>query len=351
MFATAPDLLRLLIVPVFAWAALRDVRTRRLPNRMWPPLYLFGLLLIAWEAVALRPFGGFEGRLFLVQVAVSLLFVAPLGYAFWYLGAFGGADAKALIAIALLFPTFPTYYLSNAVLPLVLTDLGVFSLTVLTNTVLIGLAYPVALGAANLARGDRSPWMFLARPVDTSTLPERHGRLFEDDEGFTRSGLDLDALRMYLRWRGKTLADVRENPDYLRDPQSVVETHDPTDGGTHVGPVPDGGSRAGDDTGDAGDEDALPATANDSLGPDPDDLSDHVAADPWAAERFLDELEGTAYGTDAETLRGGLELVAARDRVWVSPGLPFVVPMFLGLVVALVFGDLLFAAMGAVGLV
>ena len=347
MFATAPDLLRLVIVPVFAWAALRDVRTRRLPNRMWPPLYLFGLLLIAWEAVMHWPFAGFEGRLFLVQVAVSVLFVAPLGYAFWYLGAFGGADAKALIAIALLFPTFPTYYLTNAALPLVVTDLGVFSLTVLTNTVLIGLTYPLALGAANLARGDRSPWMFLARPVDTSTLPERHGRLFEDDEGFTRSGLDLDALRMYLRWRGKTLADVRENAGYLRDPQSVVETHDPTDGGTHVGPATDGGPRAGDDAGDGG----VPGSTNDTFAPVPDDLPDHVAADPWAAERFLDELEGTAYGTDAETLRGGLELVAARDRVWVSPGLPFVVPMFLGLVVALVFGDLLFAAMGAFGLV
>jgi len=43
MFATLPDALRLfVVVPVFAWAALQDVRTRRLPNRLWPPLYAFG---------------------------------------------------------------------------------------------------------------------------------------------------------------------------------------------------------------------------------------------------------------------------------------------------------------------
>ncbi|WP_435092768.1 A24 family peptidase [Halorubrum sp. N11] len=324
MFATLPDALRLFVVPVFAWAALRDVRTRRLPNRLWPPLYAFGALLLLWEIAAIWPLAGVEGRLFLVQAAISLLFVAPLGYAFWYLGAFGGADAKALIAIAVLFPTFPEYAVAGAKLPLVETQIGVFSLTVLTNTVLIALAYPIGLAGINLLQGERSATMFLARPVATDSLPDRHGRLFEDDAGTTRNGLDLDALRMYLRWRGATLAGLRENSDRLRDPDSVGETHDPTDGGTHVGPRTDGGT-----TIEADDE--------------------SVAADPWAAERFLDEIDHGAYGTDAETLRGGLAVVAEKDRVLVSPGMPFVVPMVIGLVVSLTFGDALFAVLGAVG--
>ncbi|MFC6726180.1 A24 family peptidase, partial [Halobium palmae] len=42
MIAAPPDLLRLLVVPVFAWAAWRDVRTRRLPNRVWAPLVVLG---------------------------------------------------------------------------------------------------------------------------------------------------------------------------------------------------------------------------------------------------------------------------------------------------------------------
>ena len=336
MFATLPDVLRLLVVPVFAWAALRDVRTRRLPNRLWPPLYLLGAVLLVAEAVSLWPFAGFDGRIFLVRAAISLLFVAPLGYAFWYLGAFGGADAKAMIALAVLFPTFPAYQVAGTTLPLVGTDLGVFSLTILTNTVLIGLAYPVGLAALNLVRGEVSSNMFFARPVATDSLPDRHGRLFEDPDGPTRNGLDLDALRMYLRWRGLTLADLRADPDGLSDPDSVDETFDPTDGGTHVGPRTDGGTAAGAQTGGDADGGLEPSRDFD---------------DPWAAERFLDDIDHGAYGTDAATLRDGLDVVAREDRVLVSPGMPFVVPMAVGLVVSLTYGDALFAVLGAVGLV
>ena len=331
MVATLPDLLRLVVVPVFAWAAIRDVRTRRLPNRLWPPLYLFGALLLIWEAASLWPFAGFDGRVFLLRAAISLLFVAPLGYAFWYLGAFGGADAKAMIALAVIFPTFPAYELGSLVLPLVDTDIGVFSLTVLTNTVLLGLAYPVGLAVRNLVRGEASSSMFFARPVATDSLPDRHGRLFEDPEGPTRGGLDLDALRMYLRWRGLTLADLRSEPGRLRDPDSVGETFAPTDGGTHVGPRTDGGRAVDDGAGSADSRAAF--------------------ADLWAAERFLDEIDHGAYGTDAATLRDGLDVVAREDSVLVSPGMPFVVPMAVGLVVSLTYGDALFAVLGAVGLV
>ncbi|WP_424013418.1 prepilin peptidase [Halorubrum xinjiangense] len=336
MFATLPDLLRLLVVPVFAWAAIRDVRTRRLPNRLWPPLYLFGALLLVWEAVSLWPFAGFDGRIFLVRAAISLLFVAPLGYAFWYLGAFGGADAKAMIALALVFPTFPAYEVAGLAFPIVDTQLGVFSLTILTNAVLLGLAYPIGLAVSNLVRGEVSTSMFLARPVATDSLPDRHGRVFEDPDGPSRGGLDLDALRMYLRWRGLALADLRADPDGLRDPDSVGETFDPTDGGTHVGPRTDGG-RAVDAEADADAE----TTAD----------ADRDFDDPWAAERFLDDIDHGAYGTDAATLRDGLDVVAREDRVLVSPGMPFVVPMTLGLIVSLTFGDALFALLGALGLV
>ncbi|ELZ49469.1 peptidase A24A prepilin type IV [Halorubrum distributum JCM 9100] len=336
MFATLPDLFRLLVVPVFAWAAIRDVRTRRLPNRLWPPLYLFGALLLVWEIVTIWPLGGFVEMRFLVRVAISLLFVAPLGYAFWYLGAFGGADAKAMIALALVFPTFPAYEIAGIAFPVVDTQLGVFSLTILTNAVLLGLAYPIGLAVRNLVRGEVSSSMFLARPVATDSLPDRHGRLFEDPDGPTRGGVDLDALRMYLRWRGLALADLRAAPDDLRDPDSVGETFDPTDGGTHVGPRTDGGRAV-----DAGADGDVESTAD--AGRDFDD--------PWAAERFLDEIDHGAYGTDAATLRDGLDVVAREDRVLVSPGMPFVVPMTLGLVASLTFGDALFALLGAVGLV
>ncbi|QHS18021.1 prepilin peptidase [haloarchaeon 3A1-DGR] len=364
MYATAPDLLRLAIVPVFAWAALRDVRTRRLPNRIWPPVYLFGAVLLATDLLLRWPIDGVADRLFLLRVAISLLFIAPLGVAFWYVGGFGGADAKALVALAIVYPTFPTYVLPVAgipALPAVEPALGVFSLTILTNTVLVGACYPVGLGVYNALRGRRSPVMFLARPIPVHRVIAIHGRLFETRDGYTRNGLDLDALRMYLRWRGTSLAAVREDPDRHRDPESVAETFDPTDGATHVGPATDGdkptgeskSTGSGDSTDDERGGDDAAETAAEREGTEPVENSEEdTVDDPWAAERFLAEIEGSAYGTDPETLREGLETVtdSDRERVWVSPGMPFVVPMFLGIVVSLTYGDVLFAVLRGLGL-
>ncbi|KAB1197746.1 MULTISPECIES: A24 family peptidase [Haloferax] len=341
---TLPDLLRLVVVPVLAWTAWRDIRTRRVPNVVWYPLAALGLVLLVWETLGHLPVETVFDRLYLIRVGVSVFFVVPLSYFFWRLGGFGGADAKALMVFAILLPTFPSYTVGELVFPLERTALGVFSMTILTNTVIIGLAYPLLLAARNLAAGEfEFPLSFVGRRISVSSLSTTHGRLFESPDGITRNGLDIDALRMYLRWRGSSLADLRENPESFRDPESIGETFDPTDGAVHRAVSTDGGVTEGESTpsesGDGGSE--LDATATDT---------DTDFDDPWGAAAFLDSIEGSAYGTTPEKLRGGLELVTTRDAIWISPGIPFIVPMFVGLVVAFVYGDILFAVLGAVGI-
>ena len=309
MDASIPDLLRLVAVPALGWAAIRDVSTRRVPNDLWGPLAFLGALLLMWDGfVALGRPGAFTP--FAVRAAFSLLFVIPLAYGFWYIGGFGGADARAFMVLAVLFPTYPYYEVAGSAFPQVQTALGVFSLTVLTNTVLIGLAYPLVLGLRNALAGEFSVVMFVGRRVAVPDLPEVHGSLLEDGDGFTRAGLDLDALRMYLRWRGLTLSDLRSDPE-LRDPDTLPDDpNDPTDG----------------------------AVATDGSG------------DPWGAAAFLDAIDHSAYGTTPAQLREGLDLVAEREDVWVTPGVPFLLPLFVGLVVALTFGDVLFYVLDALGL-
>jgi preflagellin peptidase FlaK len=283
--------------------------------------------------------GTFERRLFAIRVGVSLLLVAPLGYAFWWLGGFGGADAKAVMVLALLFPTYPTLLLPAGVLPAEQATLGVFSLTVLSNTVVVGVTYPLVLAARNALRGRFALPMFVGRPVAVEDLTDEYGRLLETEDGFSRGGLDLDALRMYLRWRGTTLAALRADPEGHRDPTTLPppeERGDPGDGAIRGGAPadPDG---AGDAVPDGG------SAAEDVAGGEDD-------TDEWGAEAFLGDVEGSAYGTTPGELRAGLDLVAEREVVWISPGIPFLVPTFVGLVVALTFGDLLFAGLAALGL-
>jgi preflagellin peptidase FlaK len=348
VFATIPDLLRLLVLPGFGYVAWRDIKTRRVPNETWYPFAILGLVLLAWElyVITTGDISDFRRQNFLIRTAISIGFLVPLSYLFWLLGGFGGADAKAFFIVALLFPTYPEYALSEfgvegalATLPVVPTEVGVFSMTILSNTVLLGALYPVALAAKNAASGYVSPGMFVAKPIRWEEATEEYGTMLEFSERgltddlslsglrsyFSWRSLDLDALRMYLQWRGSSLADLRENPEQFRDPASLPDDPNPpgdgsiaTDGGTPTEAT----------------EDQTEETAYD---------------DPWGAEAFLEETN--AYGTTPEALRSGLETLSGDDVIWISPGIPFLVPLFLGLVVAFTFGDLLFALLGLLGLV
>jgi preflagellin peptidase FlaK len=170
-------------------------------------------------------------------------------------------------------------------------------------------------------------------------VTEEYGRLLESPDGFDRGGLDLDALRMYLQWRGCSLAAIRADPDHHRLASSLPRVpNDPGDGSLAT----DGGDPVADDvdgTGGHGDGPAQAVT----------DRTDNID-DPWGAERFLNDIDHSAYGTSPDQLRDGLDVLVEQDEVWISPGIPFLVPMFAGLVVSLTYGDVLFSLLQAVGL-
>jgi preflagellin peptidase FlaK len=357
-FASIPDILRLVVLPAFGYLAWRDIKTRRIPHRTWYPLGALAVVLLVWELYV--TFTGdataLEQRLFLTQVAISVFFLIPLAYGFWLLGGFGGADTKAFMIIALLLPTYPDYNLwvfgiqgEFSTLPLVVTDVGVFSLTVLANTVLVGALYPVALAVKNGATGYVSPGMFVATPIPAEQATQKYGVLLEFADGrlrdvrslsglrahFSWRRLDLDALRMYLQWRGLDLAEVREHPDRYRDPASLPEEPNPP--GTGSIPTSDVSVTE------------TPVETDGGEAPETDESA--ADDDPWGAAAFLDDIEGDAYGTTPAMLRDGLETLAEEDVVWISPGIPFIVPMFVGLVLAFTYGDVLFAALELIGFV
>jgi preflagellin peptidase FlaK len=369
---TLPDLLRLLVVPFFAWAAYTDVKTRRIPNRVWGPLFVAGVILLAVTLRATYATSGtFQLERDLAGVAISLGVVGPLAYLFWLFGGFGGADAKALLVLAVLFPLYPSYALVGFDLPLHQSTLGSFAFTILTNTVIVAALFPVGLFAKNALEGEFALPMFLGKRVRTDSLTDRYGTIMGLNDGMTAGKLDLDALRMYLSWRDATFADLRSDPETFRDPKSLpAERNDP--GGGTIDEQPDGGDgnepdisdRDGPDgsdvtisepTGstkeetDAGETQRKAANAESDVdsGADATEASDDELEDPWGAAQFLEEIEGDAYGTSPEALRDGLDVAVSEDAVWVSPGIPFIVPMFLGLVLAITAGNVLFAVLTA----
>lgn len=313
------DALRLFILPVFAWAAWEDHKTRRIPRRIWKPLLGFGILLLLWDGWYAYTGTQFEFYRFLLKTTISIGVLVPLSYAFYWFGGFGGADAKAFIVIAVFFPSFPTYTIGSYVLPITRPEFPVFSLTIVLNAVLVGALYPLGLFLHNALAGRFSRLMLVGRPVHWTDLDTSHGKLLESTAGTDLGGLDLDALRMYLRWRGVTLRELRENPHNYRDPQSIpATTNPPTDGAvTHSVPMrSDGGT----------------------------------FDDPWGAQRFLDDIDHSAYGTSPDQLRAGLDVVTTQSTIWISPGIPFIIPVFVGLLVAFTYGDVFFGLLASFGI-
>lgn len=297
--ATFPDALRMIAIPVFIWAAWSDLKTRRISNRLWPPLIAIAVVALALEGVDAFLAGGIVWRDFLIVTILSIGFLVPLAYGFWYLGGFGGADAKAIMVLAILFPSVPRYDLLDWVLPVTEPITGVFSLSILTNAVVIGLLYPVTLALYNAASGEYGWTMFVGRRIPVASTASVPGRLLESPDGVDLSGLDLDALRMYLNWRGCTLDELRADPDRYRH-QVPDDPGDPGDGA-----IADGGS----------------------------------TDDRWGAEAFLEAVDGSAYGTTPDLLRDGLDVLVERERVWYSPGIPFIVLIAAGLMIAVIYGD------------
>jgi preflagellin peptidase FlaK len=160
--------------------------------------------------------------------------------------------------------------------------------------------------------------MLVGLPVHWSAIETTHGKLLESPTGIDLGGLDLDALRMYLRWRGITLPELREHPDKYRDPATIpTTTNPPTDGAiTDSPPQTDGGH---------------------------DD-------DPWGAEQFLTDISHSAYGTTPTQLRAGLDVVTTHSTIWISPGIPFILPIFLGLLIAFTYGDIFFTLLATLGI-
>ena len=125
-------------------AAIIDIKKREVPDKIWIGFGGFGALMAIFE------FTNPDSSSSLFNYALGLGIVAPMAYLVYKTGLFGGADSKALIAIAILFPWFNDGILFK------LHDFT--ALTVLTNALVISLsqlAFNMARNLAALARGRR----------------------------------------------------------------------------------------------------------------------------------------------------------------------------------------------------
>jgi preflagellin peptidase FlaK len=150
-------------ISILTYASYTDIKTRRAPNILWIILGGVGLVLLAAEFLLI----GLENQLIYIAF---IPFIIIIVYVLFQLGLiFGGADAKAIMAIAILVPFEPVFYefpLNNSPMP--------FSWVIFQNSIVIFLFVPLSLFVYNLIRRDiRFPHCFLGYRMSLQKAKEK----------------------------------------------------------------------------------------------------------------------------------------------------------------------------------
>jgi preflagellin peptidase FlaK len=116
----------ILCLSFLIYASWSDYKTREVSNKVWIIFGPIALALTAFQFLVYSP------QLLLTYV-LSFVITSALSIAIFYAGGFGGADAKALMCIALALPVYPDNLLTY---PIMANPL--FPLTIFTNSVLLG---------------------------------------------------------------------------------------------------------------------------------------------------------------------------------------------------------------------
>ncbi len=174
------DLVKFLVVLAFLlYSCKLDVESRIVPNKVWKYMLASTLPITILQLVTER----YPEIYYLVALLMALM-VISLAYLLYYIGAYGGADAKAIMCLAVIFPFYPTY---NS-FPILNMGFGSFAFSTLANSVLAAPVLLVAMFIRNLIvegvkemRGNVLYYMTGYR-VSASKIPKFHNLLEYIDE-------------------------------------------------------------------------------------------------------------------------------------------------------------------------
>lgn len=299
------DTIRLLGVLLLGYTAYRDFEGA-IPNTIWALLVGIGTTALLLDVTTTAAATGLPA-LALLKGGVSILLATSLGFGAWKAGWIGGADSKALISIGFLFPWTPSYLLAvpgtDTVLhfPLVFVESGLFSIsTIVINIGLLYLFSPLFVGVYNALTGRFHRHMFSAVPCTPETLLTVDGTPIDPDLQATYCTNAV--LREYIQWQNTTLPDLQADPARFKRPSR-------TDGG-HGTNTPPG------------------------------------LQDDWRAVEFVQQTQTSTSNVTPSGVRSALDALTEtpRHQYWVRPYLPITPWLFLGTVLGISLGNLIWAA-------
>jgi len=126
-----------------------DLKTREVDDRLWMAFGAAGLFLYAVEYVLGSGAAAADVQMALISVSLT----AAIAIVLYRHGFFGGADAKALVAVSVILPVYYPLMMSFYVHPIT-------GIAVLTNAVLFALVMPLYNALSNLVKAARGKRIF-----------------------------------------------------------------------------------------------------------------------------------------------------------------------------------------------
>ena len=306
------DMVRITVaVVLLLYASYADIKTRRISDKVWIAMYAIAIFLNVFQVY----YNGGSYKVAGVAVGVSVIIIGGLSYLLYRLYIFHGADYKALFGISLILPVVPNLgplplnnpsWITDAVLLLradsisaFLAELNqyfaveLFGFTVFVNTAVFSSLFFLSNIIYNVRNDDfdiRHPLRSTcARKISKGEIPDTYAKIIESTEednpikrGFNfivngLTGLSTGFYAEYLEWHRN---------QKLKDPDTDIHSLEEIE-----------------------------------------------------LENFIEDKEDW-FSDDVREDKKTAESVLERNSVWVTPSIPFIVPITAGLITSVIFGNI-----------
>ena len=195
-------------MPFLLYACYADIKTRRVANEVWVMMFGVGFIFIMYDIMT-------YGMPYLIRNVLTFLFIFAFVYVLFQLGAFGGADAKVLMVISLIIPTFPEISIGSTSLPLNgVPFIDVFAFSVFGNSVILTVIVPIGLFLYNLIKNPseslkRPLYMFIGYITPISELERGHFRMI-DSYRRTKNGVEFSFARSGTELTSDVISELKK---------------------------------------------------------------------------------------------------------------------------------------------
>jgi len=304
------DIIRVLsLLPILLYASYTDFKTRRVNNKVWIPAIIIGFILLAYEYYML------DNPIEIILIFIlSLIPIAIITHILFESRVFYGADVKAMMVIALLIPKQPEFYnlpifdisvinidyiiqtgfeMENItyITAYILTD--VFAFTVLINSFLFGFVYIIWNGIYNIKNKSfniKKPILSLSsRQVKVEELPKYYGPIIKENES--------------NNWLYKRLLFIQNSLNGLSSEffKDYTKWHKSATG----------------------------------------ENFEFNEITKIKFEKFVEQSENWKI-EDLDKDLTIINNILKKEKVWITPGVPFIIPITLGFIASVTFGNILY---------